>query len=169
MPFTRTTLAPKQTYTAQELADAAVVLARWLEEEPRCAVSARRVLDLRDEGPMIRWEGNGAEAGQWVQVSFLRKGPPKFPQGSLRLAAACANVAERQTFFLLLARSIRDVLQNGAPLVYCTHAKAEDQPQNKFVRALPTLVETLPLAFPNLFSVRAVDTPLEKRWEVKLA
>lgn len=169
MAFTRSLLNPKQSYTARELADAADVLAVWVDEEPRCRVLPAEVLRLRDDGPMLRFDGNGGDAGQWVQVCFIRKSSPKFPAGTLKLAAACGTVSQRSDFTLMVARAIRDVLQNGAAMVYLTYNKTEDMPTNRFIRAMAAIVNSLELIDPNLFSVAVRENAIEKRWEVTLA
>lgn len=178
MTFTRSVLQPKETYTAQEHARAAEVLATWITEEPRCRVQAGEVLRLRSDGPMLLFTGSGTDLNRWVQVCFIRKGPPRFVAGSLRLFAACGVVDTRQDFTLLVARAIRDVLQNGAPLVYFTRSRGEDQVANKFINALPAIITSLPLIDPNLFSVDIVDEVIgegenqiiaSRTWKVTLA
>lgn len=166
MAFTKSLLLPQANYSAADLASAAAVLARWTDEEPRCRVAAAEVLRLRSDGPMHRWNGAGVDAGLWLQVCFLRKGPPVFPQGTLRLRAAAGVLTDRQDFFRLIARSIRDELVGGAPLVYFAHKLSEDQVANKFVRALPVVVSSLATIFPNLFNVTFEENEDERFWGV---
>jgi len=167
MAFTRTILAPKANYTLAEQTFAATVLARWLIEEPRCNKTAAEVLRLRSEGPMLLYQGSGADAGQWVQVSFVRKAGE-----SLKLYAAAAVVPDRATFARLIARAIRDVLTDGAPAVYFHFTDGDDPLFSPWVALLPVLFENLDVAFPGVFVTASRRLPGHQRglrWEVRLA
>lgn len=168
MPFTRIKLDPKANYSRAEQERAAQVFAKWQAEEPRCQKTAAEVLRLERDGPMIRYEGSGVDAGQWMQVSFLYK-----PAGGLKLAAAVAELPDRSTFARLLARAMRDALQlEGAEHIYFHVTDRDDLAGSPWVKLLPTLFANLDVIFPGVFLTLASKLPGEQRgmrWEVRLA
>lgn len=161
MPFARTVLTSKQNYTAQDRAEADAVYAKWRELEPRCDKGRDEVLRLRDDGPMIRWDGSGTDVGLWLQISFLRK-----PNNAVRLVAAASNITDRPQAVRLIARTIKDVLDGGASSVYYYVTAKDQQGAPEWHNVLAAIVGKLDELFPTVFAVREQFNANEKRWEV---
>lgn len=161
MAFTATNLASKGSYSAAEKTVADAVYAKWLELEPRCDKGRDEVLRLRADGPTVRWDGDGADSGQWLQVSFLRK-----PGNALRLVAAASNISERKQVTLLMSRTIKRALDAGASRVYYYVTARDQSGAPEWNNVLAAIVANLDELFPNLFRVTATADESVKLWEV---
>lgn len=159
MAFTKTILLPQQSYTAQERARAASTYGHWQQLDPRCTKGSLEVLRLRNDGPLLRWDGEGADSGRYLEISFNRK-----PSGKLRLMAAAGNMAKNADMPLLIARAIKDVLDSGAPAVYYYATAADQQGAPEWYGVLTAIVANLELLGP--FKVAETNNKFEHKWEV---
>lgn len=161
MAFSASILAPKGSFSAAETTAADTVYAKWLELEPRCDKGRDEVLRLRSDGPMVRWDGSGADAGLWLQVSFLRK-----PNNSLRLVAAASNITDKPQAVRLIARTIKDAFDRGASLVYYYTTPRVESLAPEWSKVLTAIVARLDELFPTVFAVKETADEFSRKWEI---
>lgn len=162
MSFTRTVLPSKKTYTNGEKSAAAAVYILWQSREPRCNTGSDEVLRLRAAGPMVRYDGAGADAGKLAQICFIAK-----PDGSLKIAAFVEQLMTRAEVARLIMREIRQQLNDGATGVYFYKSPADDSNAPEWTTALAGIVEHVSDEFPDFFSITQTTDGVFERWDIR--